>query len=156
MVVKTAVTLAPRSKMNLVILDIYEIVSQIEKYNIPHSMIINIDQTPLKYVSTTNYTLAKKGSTTVTVEGGNDKRTITGTFGIYFTNKFLPIQLIYGGKTDQSLPRFKFPEGFSTSVNPTHYSNTEEYYYTGSIITTTQEIVDFENLENDRLREPYG
>lgn len=52
----------------------YEIVSQIEKYNIPHSMIIN--------------TLAEKGSKTVTVEGGKDKRTITGTFGIFFTNKF--------------------------------------------------------------------
>lgn len=38
----------------------------------------------------------------------------------------MPIQLIYGGKTDQSLPRFKIPQGFSTSVNPTHYSNTEE------------------------------
>ena len=68
-------------------------------------MIISSDQTPLKYVSTANYTLAEKGSKTVTLEGGNDKRTITGTFGITFTNKFLPIQLIYGGKTDQSLPR---------------------------------------------------
>lgn len=60
----------------------YEIVSQIEKYNIPHSMMINVDQTPLKYVSTANYTLAEKGSKTVTLEGGNDKRTITGTLGI--------------------------------------------------------------------------
>ena len=60
------------------------------------------------------------------MEGGSDKRCITGTFGITFTNKFLPIQLIYGGKTEQSLPRFKFPEGFRTSVNPGHYSNATE------------------------------
>jgi len=60
------------------------------------------------------------------MEGGSDKRCITGTFGITFTNKFLTIQLIYGGKTEQSLPRFKFLEGFSTSVNPTHYSNAKE------------------------------
>ena len=26
-------------------------------------------------------------------------------------------------KTEQSIPRFKFPEEFSLSVNPTHYSN---------------------------------
>ena len=39
---------------------------------------------------------------------------------------FLPMQLIYGGKTNQSLPKFKFPESFSLSVNPTHYSNREE------------------------------
>ena len=96
----------------------YEIVSLIEEHDIPCSMIINIDQTPLKYVPTGNFTLAAKRSTTVTMEGGSDKRCITGTFGITFTNKFLPIQLIYGGKTLQSLPRFKFPEEFSTSVNP--------------------------------------
>ena len=51
-------------------------------------MIINIDQTLLKYVPTGNFTLAAKGSTTVTVEGGSDKRCITGTFGVTFTNKF--------------------------------------------------------------------
>ena len=104
----------------------HEIVSLIEEHDIPCSMIINIDQTPLKYVPTGNFTLAAKGSTTVTTEGESDKRCITGTFGITFTNKFLPIQLIYGGKTEQSLPRFNFPEGFSTSVNPTHYSNATE------------------------------
>ena len=37
-----------------------------------------------------------------------------------------PWQLIYGGKTKQSLPRFKFPDSFSLSVNPTHCSNEEE------------------------------
>ena len=104
----------------------HEIVRLIEEHDIPCSLIINIDQTPLKYVPTGNFTLAAKGSTTVTMEGGNDKRCITGTFGITFTNKFLPIQQIYGGNTEQSLPRFKFPEGFSTSVNPTNYSNATE------------------------------
>ena len=104
----------------------HEIVSLIEEHDIPCSMILNIDQTPLKYVPTGNLTLAAKRSTTVTMEGGSDKRCITGTFGITFTNKFLPIQLIYGGKTEQSLPRFKFSDGFSTSVNPTHYSNATE------------------------------
>ena len=101
----------------------HEIVSLIEEHDIPCSMITNIDQTPLKYVPTGNFTLTAKGSMTVTMEGGSDKRYITGTFGITLTNKFLPIQLIYGGKTEQSLPQFKFPEGFSTSANPTHYSN---------------------------------
>ena len=36
------------------------------------------------------------------------------------------MQLIYGGKTNQSLPKYKFPASFSLSVNPTHYSNSEE------------------------------
>ena len=36
------------------------------------------------------------------------------------------MQLIYGGKTTKSLPKYKFPSSFSLSVNPTHYSNSEE------------------------------
>ena len=51
----------------------HEIVSLIEEHDIPCSMIINIDQTPLKYVPTDNFTLAAKGSMTVTMEGGLTK-----------------------------------------------------------------------------------
>ena len=36
------------------------------------------------------------------------------------------MQLIYGGKTTKSLPRFKFPNDFSLSFNKTHYSNEKE------------------------------
>ena len=37
------------------------------------------------------------------------------------------MQLIYGGKTSQSLPRFEFPSGFLLSANPKHFSNTDEF-----------------------------
>ena len=36
------------------------------------------------------------------------------------------MQLIYKGKTNQSLPKVDFPDGFSLSANKTHYSNEEE------------------------------
>ena len=36
------------------------------------------------------------------------------------------MQLIYGGKIKQSLPSFKFPDGFSLSCNPKHFSNAME------------------------------
>ena len=73
-----------------------------------------------------NSTLAPRGEASVTIEGSADKRMITGTFGITLHGEFLPIQLIYGGKTAQSLPRYKFPKDFSLSVNPKHFSNTTE------------------------------
>ena len=41
-------------------------------------------------------------------------------------SKFISSQLIYSGKTSKRLPRFQFPENFSFSVNPTHFSNTDE------------------------------
>ena len=70
--------------------------------------------------------MAAKGSTNVTIHGCNDKRMISATFVITLAGEFLPIQLIYGGKTLQSLPRYRFPESFSLSVNEKHYSNTDE------------------------------
>ena len=42
------------------------------------------------------------------------------------SGKCLPVQLIYGGKTGQSLPRYKFPDSFFVSVNEKHYSNKKE------------------------------
>ena len=36
------------------------------------------------------------------------------------------MQLIYGGKANQSLPKFEFPVRFSLSANPKHDSNTAE------------------------------
>ena len=36
------------------------------------------------------------------------------------------MQLIYGGKTKQSLSRFKFPDGFSLRCNPKHFNNAME------------------------------
>ena len=61
----------------------HEIVAMIEKHKIPHSMIINTDRTPLKYVSVGNFTLPRKGV--------SDKKCIIGIFGISFTVNFLPI-----------------------------------------------------------------
>ena len=108
------------------LLFLHNIVSVVERYEIPDSLIMNLDQTPLKYIPAMNHTLAKRNSKSVAIVGSTDKRSITGTFVITLDGRFLPMQLIYGGKTQQSLPRFKFPDGFSLSCNPKHFSNTEE------------------------------
>ena len=71
-------------------------------------------------------TMAEKGSTSVPIFGLRDKRSMTVTFTITLNGKFLLMQLTYGGKTNQNLPKFKFPVGFSLSPNPKHYSNTAE------------------------------
>ena len=40
--------------------------------------------------------------------------------------KSMGLQLIYGGKTNQSLPRYQFPKDFLLNGNPKHYSNEKE------------------------------
>ena len=56
------------------------IVTKVNRYKIPNSLIINIDQTPTKYVPVGRTTLAQKNTKTVAVAGSSDKRTITATF----------------------------------------------------------------------------
>ena len=105
---------------------LHQIVKNVEKHQIPSNLVINFDQTPSKYVQISAMTMDKRGVSNVPVAGINDKRSITATFSITLDNKFLPMQLIYQGKTDQSLPKVKFPNGFSLSANESHYSNEKE------------------------------
>ena len=71
-------------------------------------------------------TVTKKGYTSLPIRGLSDKKSITVTFPIPLNGIFLPIQLIYGGKTVQSLPKFKIPKSFSFSANLKHCSGTAE------------------------------
>ena len=55
-----------------------------------------------------------KISTRVGLAGSTNKRSITLTLTATLNGKILPFQIIYGAKTDQSLPKFTFPAKFST------------------------------------------
>ena len=96
------------------------IVSKVKRHKIPNAFILNLDQTPTKYVTVAQTTLAKKNSKSVAIAGGSDKCSITATLAVSFDGTFLPMQLIYGGKTTQSLPKLKLPSSFSLSVSPNH------------------------------------
>ena len=131
---------------------LHDVVSKVEKYKIPPALIINFDQTPLKYVPVGNETLAKKGAQSVTIDGSSDKRSITGTFGISLTRDFLPMQLIYGGKTIQCLPKYKFPKHFYLSFHQKHFSNTTESlkYLKEVIVPYVTNQRNLLNLPNDQ------
>ena len=60
------------------------------------------------------------------IKGIDDKRQITATFTVSMTGKFLPIQLIYEGKTPRCLPRFDFPADFNVTFSDNQWSNTEK------------------------------
>ena len=59
----------------------------LERCCIPHSEILNIDQTSLKYVSVGNFTLAKKGTKSVIVENSKSQFT-TNQKGLLIMNVF--------------------------------------------------------------------
>ena len=94
---------------------------KMKMYSIPAELVLNADQTPSSYVSVGKQTMATHGARSVPIKGLTDKRNITLTFAVSLTGEFLPMQIIYGGKTKASLPRgFVFPKGFSLSQNPKH------------------------------------
>ena len=84
------------------------IAKAVSDHGIPMELVLNLDQTPLSYVSPGKYTFDLKGSKTVLIKGVDDKRQITATFTVTASGSFLPIQLIYSGKTKRSLPKFDF------------------------------------------------
>ena len=104
----------------------HQIIKFVEEHDIPSSLVMKFDQTPLKYSPVSSQTLAKRGSKHVSISGATYRKLLTATSGISLDNKFLPVQLIYGGKTQQSLPKVNVPKEFSLSVNEKHFSNTQE------------------------------
>ena len=96
---------------------------KIREHNIPPSLVINLDQTPLSYVTNENYTFAELGSNTVPIASSDDKRAITGTFACSAEGHFLPLQLIYKGKSKLCLPKYSFPQTFDVIYNEKHWAN---------------------------------
>ena len=54
----------------------------VQAHEIPAEMIININQTLLPFLLISNYTLAEKGTSRVSVLGTSDYHQITGTFSL--------------------------------------------------------------------------
>lgn len=78
--------------------------------DIPHELILNLDQTAINYVPVSNWTMAKQGDKKVKIAGVDDKRQITVVLAGSLTGELLPLQLVYQGKAKQCLPKIKFPD----------------------------------------------
>ena len=97
------------------------------KHDIPDDLIINFDQTPLSYICSPNHTLHQRGAKSVPLISKGKKKQITGTFTVTKSGIFLPMQLIYQGKTARCLPReIEFPDGFNVCYTENHWSNEEK------------------------------
>ena len=100
--------------------DIIDVVTMDE---IPSDLIFNWDQTGLNLVPASSWTMALKGSKRVEIKGLNDKRQITGVFCATLTGEFLPVQLVYGGKTDRCHPNYQFHLDWDITHSDNHWSN---------------------------------
>ena len=92
---------------------LYQIVNYVEKYQILRSLILNFDQTLLKYVEVSSMRMGK-----------GEKPMFQSL--VLMTNNQSLLQLIFKGKTNESLLKVTFPEEFSLSANEKNYSNEKE------------------------------
>ena len=77
---------------------LFEIKVIVALEEIPPELIINFNQTGLKYDPISGWTMEKEGSKKVPNIGLGDKHQITGVFAGKMFGVFLPAQLIYKGK----------------------------------------------------------
>ena len=100
--------------------------------DIPDALVINWDHTGIKYIPVGSWTMEKEGQKRVQITGIDDKRQITAVFAATKTGSFLPIQVIYKGKTKRCLPSVDFPEDWLISFTENHWANettTKDYIY---------------------------
>ena len=89
-------------------------------------MVVNLDQTLIKLAPWSKNSITKADSNSISVGEVHNKHIITETFAITLSGEFIPTQLKYRSWNSESLPRVEFPQSFSLSVNPKHYSNEKE------------------------------
>ena len=87
---------------------------------VPPCLVINWDQTEIKYVPVSNWIMAKQGAKKVEIVGVSDKRQITAVFAGTLSGTFLPPQIIYKGKTKACLPKVTFPTDWHITFSHNH------------------------------------
>ena len=87
--------------------------------DVPPELVLNWDQTGIHLVPASTWTMDKEGSKCIEVSGVNDKRQITAVFCGTLTGDFLPLQLIYKGKSAHCHPRFRFPSDWHVTHSET-------------------------------------
>lgn len=100
-----------------------QVVLMVKCHKIPASLVINLDQTGLNIVPTGEWTMEKEGRKRVNLAGLGDERQITATFAATLDGQFLPMQLLYQGKTDYCQPKFSFSCEFDVFHTPNHWAN---------------------------------
>ena len=100
-----------------------DFVSIVEMEEIPPELIFNWDQTCIKIVPSSLWTMKQQGARRVETVGNSDKRLITAVVCGTLVGEFLPIQVIYNRKTSRSHPHFSFPDDWHITRTSKHRSN---------------------------------
>ena len=85
-----------------------DLVTSVQMEEVPPELVLNWDQTGIKLVPTTSWTMNEVRTRRVELIGLSDKWQITAVFCGSLVGGFLPVQLIYKGKTNRCHPNLTF------------------------------------------------
>lgn len=86
-------------------------------HRIPRSRVLNMDETPIPWYSSTNHSWAPTNADNVSIHGAKDKRQATGTPWVTAEGKMVFFHTTIKGKTDRCLPNTTFMNNINTN-NP--------------------------------------
>ena len=92
---------------------------------IPEDIVINLDQSGINILPSSEWTLAPIGSRRIEIAGLGDKWQVTVTIACTMSGTLLPLQILYAGKTSRCHPRSPFPEDFDAWHTPNHWATSE-------------------------------
>ena len=93
--------------------------------DVPAELVLNWDQIGIRIIPSSSWTMARRGSKRVETVGTKEKRRITAVHSGTMLGDFLPLQLIYCGKTARCHPKLQFPSDWHITHAKKHWSNEE-------------------------------
>ena len=99
-----------------------DVATTVEMEEIPAELVLNWDQTGIRLVPSSTWTMERRGEHRVEMVGVNDKHQITAVFCGIALGEFLPLQLIYKDKSSRCHPRYEFPSDWNITHSPKHWS----------------------------------
>ena len=129
----------------------------IHKHNVPDELIVGLDETNTQFVPSVKRTRVPTGTKRVRVIGvGHEKPQITTTIAVSATGNIIePTQLIFGGKTNTSLPnkgKTAPPVGQYFDKTATHWQTPESFitYISKTLIPYRKKVIEEKGLSDDQ------
>ena len=116
----------------------------IYKGQIPEKLVYALDETNALFLASKNRTMTKRGKRRIRLLGkGSDKAQITVTICITEAGDVLPVQYIFGGKTDRCHPKTILPKGSLFCHSTSHWQTEETFiqYIKGVLIPHKKETI---------------
>ena len=125
----------------------------VSKFDVPKCLVLNMDETPLKWTSSSGMTWAKTNSDNVATQGAKDKRQATGTPWVTMEGDLVFFHTTIKGKTVRCLPSedFRSKEEFNPKMGKILFGFSENHWVSKD--TMKEQIVEADRYHKEIINE---